>query len=375
MAALQIDIWIMLFFAFSIQAFILGILFFIKRKGDRVANKLFGIFILLFSYNLLYNCTYWATNNGLYHPHLLFTNLIPWISYGPLLFLYIRRVLYQKKLKLKDGLHAIPLVTIFIAYGDFYILPASEKLQAAKQMFTSQEITPSKIYRDYIILIIILSMFFYIGLIYNEYRKYKKETFSRHKRLWILSLFIFFTAYVVSFSLYFLLGYLKLMTLAGDYTIGYCIVAFIGIVSYFSFIQPDIFSGKKIIPYIKYQKNGMLESFALEMKQQLEDLMETEKIYLDHTLTLDKLADLLNLSKHHTSQIINKYFQSNFFEFINNYRIKEAIALMSDTSNTMNINEIIDATGFNNRSSFYTAFKKTTGMSPTSYQKSFSKES
>ncbi len=375
MTTLQIDIWIMLFFAFSFQAFILGILFFLKRKGDRVANRLFGIFLLLFSYNLLYNCSYWATNKGLYHPHLLFTNLIPWISYGPLLLLYIRRVLYQKKLRLKDGLHAIPTLSIFIAYGDFYILSASEKLQTARQMFFSQEITLGKIYRDYIILIIILIMFFYIGLIYNEYRKYKKENFSSHKRLWVLSLFTCFTAYVISFSLYFLLGYLKLMTLAGDYTIGYCIVAFIGIVSYFSFMQPDIFSGKKIIPYIKYRKNGMLESFALEMKQKLEDLMGIEKVYLDHTLTLDKLADLLNLSKHHTSQIINKYFQSNFFEFINNYRIKEAIVLLSDTSNTMNINEIIDATGFNNRSSFYTAFKKTTGMSPTSYQKSFSKES
>ena len=99
------------------------------------------------------------------------------------------------------------------------------------------------------------------------------------------------------------------MTLTGDYIIGYCIVAFISIVAYFSFMQPDIFSGKKVIPYIKYRKNGMLESFALEMKLQLEDLMKKEKVYLDHTLTLDKLADLLNLSRHHTSQIINEYFK------------------------------------------------------------------
>lgn len=366
---LHVDIWILLFFAFAIQAFILGILFFLKRKGDKLANRLFGIFLFLFSYNLLYNCAYWATNKGLYHPHLLFTNLIPWISYGPLLYLYIRRVLYQKKLRLKDGLHAIPLLSIFIAYGDFYILPASKKLQIAIQMLSSEDITPCKIYRDYIIIIVMLLMYFYIGLIYNEYRKYKKETFSSHKKLWTLSLFACFTAYVISFSLYFLLDYFKLMTLAGDYTIGYCIVAFIGVVSYFSFMQPDIFSGKKIIPYIKYRKNGMLESFALEMKQQLEDVMEKEKVYLDHTLTLDKLADVLNLSRHHTSQIINEYFQSNFFEFVSNYRINEAISLMSDTSNTMNINEIIDVVGFNNRSSFYKAFKKKTGMSPKLYQK------
>ncbi|WP_298425758.1 AraC family transcriptional regulator [uncultured Kordia sp.] len=372
---LNIDIWILLFFAFSMQAFILGFFFFIKQKGDKVANRLFGIFLLLFSYNLLYNCGYWATNGGVYHPHFVFTNLIPWISYGPLLYLYIRRVLYQNKFGLKDGVHAIPLVSIFLVYGNFFLLPASEKLQALRTTVFSQNITLIKLYREYVIVVVIFVMLFYAGLICKEYYNYKKETPPVQKKLWIASLLICFVAYVFVFILYFVLNHFKLMTITGDYIIGYCIVTFIGVVSYFSFMQPDIFSGKKIIPYIKYRKNGMLTSFALEMKQQLEDLMETEKVYLDHTLTLSKLADLLNLSKHHTSQIINEYFQSNFFEFVSSYRIKEAITLLSDTSNTMNINEIIDVTGFNNRSSFYTAFKKKTGMSPTAYQKHFSKKS
>ncbi len=353
----------------------LGILFFLKRKGDKVANRLFGVFILLFSYNLLYNCSYWATNGGVYHPHFIFTNLIPWISYGSLLYLYIRRVLYQKKLTLKDSLHAIPLVSVLVVYGNFYVLPASEKIRALRTTVFSHDITLIKLYREYVIIIVIFIMFFYIGLISREYYKYKEETPSTQKKLWIASLLVCFAAYVFAFTLYFVLNYFRLMTITGDYIIGYCIVLFIGVVSYFSFMQPDIFSGKKIIPYIKYRKNGMLESFALEMKQQLEDLMVTEKVYLDHTLTLNKLADLLNLSRHHTSQIINEYFQSNFFEFVNNYRINEAINLMSDSTNTMNINEIIDATGFNNRSSFYTTFKKKTGMSPTAYLQKFSKDS
>ena len=373
MTALEIDIWILLFFAFSFKAFVLGILFFLKRKGDHVANVLFGIFLFLFSYNLLYNCSYWATKGGVLHPHLMFTNLIPWISYGSLLFLYIRRVLYQKKITWKDSVHALPLLSVLIIYSDFFILPASKKIQAAIEVYISQEITFTKIYKDYIILITISVMFFYVGLISREYYKYKKENPSTQKQLWVLSLCVCFAAYVLAFSLYFLLSYFQLMTLTGDYIIGYTIVTFIGVVTYFSFMQPAIFSGKKTIPFVKYQKNGMLASFALEMKTQLAELMETEKVYLDHTLTLTKLADLLNLSKHHTSQIINEHFQTNFFEFVNNYRIKEAIVLLSDTSNDMNINEIIDATGFNNRSSFYSAFKKKTGMPPTSYVKNFDK--
>lgn len=366
---LHIDIWILLFFAFSFQAFILGILFFLKHKGDHIANRLFGVFLFLFTYNLLFNCVYWANNSRVYHPHLLCTNLIPWISYGPLLYMYIRRVLYQKKMQLKDGIHALPLLLFFIIYGNFFMSSASGKLEIMRDMALSQNISLFKLCSENIIVIIIFIMFLYVGLIMRAYYMYKKETSSTHKQLWVLSLLICYSGYVLVFSIYAILVHFRLMTLTGDYIIGYCIVAFISIVAYFSFMQPDIFSGKKVIPYIKYRKNGMLESFALEMKLQLEDLMKKEKVYLDHTLTLDKLADLLNLSRHHTSQIINEYFKSNFFEFINNYRIQEAIHLMSDTSNTMHINEIIDITGFNNRSSFYTAFKKKTGMSPKQYQK------
>ncbi|MEM6718996.1 MAG: AraC family transcriptional regulator [Bacteroidota bacterium] len=374
MNTLNIDIWILLFFAFAFQAFILGILFFIKQKGNTLANKILGIFMLLFSYNLLYNCSYWVTNGGIYHPHLLFTNLIPWISYGPLLYIYIRTVLYQKKFTLKDGVHAIPLLSVFVVYGNFFTLSASEKLETAAAMLYPQDMTFSALYRKYVIAIIIFVMFLYSGLIYNSYNKYKKETTDSQKQLWVLSLLICFIAYVLAFSLYFVLNHYNMMSITSDYVIGYCIVLFIGVVAYFSFMQPDIFSGKKIIPYIKYRKNGMSASFALEMKHELESLMETEKVYLDPTLTLNTLAERLNLSRHHTSQIINTHFQSNFFEFVNTYRIQEAINLLSDGANTMNINEVIDASGFNNRSSFYTAFKKKTGMSPSAYAKNLSQK-
>jgi AraC-like DNA-binding protein len=211
-------------------------------------------------------------------------------------------------------------------------------------------------------------MFLYVFKIYGLYKR-EKDAVTEPQRLWVKTLWICFTGYTLVFFTYFLLIYFRLMTISNDYLIGYGITFFIGIVSYFSFMQPNIFSGAIAFPFVKYQNNGLTSSLAIEMKDKLVSLMELDKLFLDNSLTLDVLSDRLNLSRHHTSQLINEYFKANFFEFVNNYRINEAIKLLQDEKSNLNINQIIYAAGFNNRTSFYNAFKKKTGISPKSYQK------
>lgn len=361
-----INVWIMLFFAFAIQAFVLGILFFLKPKGDRVANSIFGVFLLLFSYNQLFNCAFWADYQGTYHEHMSFTNFIPWVSYGPLLYVYMKRVL-KSTFTWRDWGHALPLVWILFVFAPFYFLPIDLKNELADANNYEAAVNWWPIPRFYMVRVVAVLMLFYAAKIYFLYRK-EKQKVGEPQRIWIKSLWLCFTGYALVFLLYFILVYMRLMTPSNDYLIGYAMVLFIGFVSYFSFMQPNIFSGTIKIPFIKYQNNGLSSSIALEMKDKLTSLMESEKLYLDSALTLDALSEHLNLSRHHTSQLINEHFQVNFFEFVNNYRIKEAIKLLQDKKNKLNINEIIYAAGFNNRTSFYNAFRKKTGISPKSYR-------
>ncbi|GAA4277075.1 hypothetical protein GCM10022259_17990 [Aquimarina mytili] len=95
--------------------------------------------------------------------------------------------------------------------------------------------------------------------------------------------------------------------------------------------------------------------------------METEKPYLDNELRLDYLAKKLNLSRHHMSQVINEHFDLSFFDFINKYRIDEAKEKLSNTTG-LSMSEILYTCGFNNRVSFYKAFKKFTKITPTEYK-------
>ena len=98
--------------------------------------------------------------------------------------------------------------------------------------------------------------------------------------------------------------------------------------------------------------------------------MDERQSYLETTLTLNDISELLNISRNHTSQVINEHFKCSFFEFINQYRVDEAIAILEDsTKRYLSINEIAFLSGFNNRVSFYNAFKKRTGITPTEYRR------
>lgn len=119
----------------------------------------------------------------------------------------------------------------------------------------------------------------------------------------------------------------------------------------------------------KYEKTGLSESFSMELKDKLEDLMDAKKLYLNHDIRLNHIADLLDISRHHASQVINENFGLNFYDFINSYRINDAkIKLRNGFENSSeSISDIAYQCGFNNRVSFYKAFKKMTGTTPTDF--------
>jgi ligand-binding sensor domain-containing protein/AraC-like DNA-binding protein len=103
---------------------------------------------------------------------------------------------------------------------------------------------------------------------------------------------------------------------------------------------------------------------------ELHTLMEEEKAYLDPDLTLKKLAQRLKIHNNHLSRIINERFEMSFNNYVNRYRIEEAKERLADPAErNRNILEIMYDVGFYSKSTFNTAFKKFTGMSPSEYRR------
>jgi AraC-like DNA-binding protein len=102
-------------------------------------------------------------------------------------------------------------------------------------------------------------------------------------------------------------------------------------------------------------------------EEQLNQIMEKEKIYRNCEITLSKMAMKLEIEPHHLSAYLNKKLKQNFNTYINSYRIQEAIYLLKNEVE-ISITTIAYEVGFSSISQFYRAFKKFVGQRPTAYR-------
>ncbi len=107
-----------------------------------------------------------------------------------------------------------------------------------------------------------------------------------------------------------------------------------------------------------------------EAVRRLEDLMTRVKVYQDPELNREGLADSLGVSPRSLTTIINGHFGLTFYEFVNQYRVREAMARLGDTGNAhLTVQRVFEDAGFNSKSTFNTLFKKATGKTPSEYRR------
>jgi AraC-like DNA-binding protein len=118
----------------------------------------------------------------------------------------------------------------------------------------------------------------------------------------------------------------------------------------------------------KYATSLLTEEGNYNLYNNLLQLMEQEKIFLNNKLTIEDVAKKLNTNRTYLSQIINEKTHSNFNNFINKYRVQEAqIRLLNDENKSYTIEGIAQSVGFSSKSTFNGAFKKITGLTPSEF--------
>jgi len=125
---------------------------------------------------------------------------------------------------------------------------------------------------------------------------------------------------------------------------------------------------KETLSYVnsKYDKAEIEELCA-----KIKSMMDEKRPYLDEELNLNKLAHQLSCPPHMLSQCINQMEGRNFNDFINQYRLKEAMKMLMDAKfSSFSVEGIGLEAGFSSKTTFYTAFKKQTGTTPTEFRKS-----
>jgi AraC-like DNA-binding protein len=123
-------------------------------------------------------------------------------------------------------------------------------------------------------------------------------------------------------------------------------------------------------------RSGQQTSLVISSKRmaEIEEIvrkhLEEKKSFLQHGYTLKMFSEETQIPVHYLSGFINKYYKMNFNDFINEYRIIFSIdKLLKKEWMYKKLETIASESGFNNRNTFISAFKKVTGIKPSEFLK------
>ena len=104
-----------------------------------------------------------------------------------------------------------------------------------------------------------------------------------------------------------------------------------------------------------------------EIAKRLQSTMVQEALFLDEDLSLKRLSDAVSVSENHISETLSQHLKTNFFHFVNNYRIDAAKKLLLNTDKQ--VTTVAYEVGFKSKSTFNTAFKRSLDTTPSAFRK------
>ena len=143
---------------------------------------------------------------------------------------------------------------------------------------------------------------------------------------------------------------------------------------YQGFIQLRLLNERKEIRNKLHHQNNkkplVVNTILLKNKfEEIDAYIHRNKRFTDPNLTLEVLAEELGMSSSSLSTIFNSVGQQSFPDFINYLRISAAKKMLTDASYSQyTIAAIGLESGFNSKSTFYTAFKKIANCTPLQYK-------
>lgn len=106
-----------------------------------------------------------------------------------------------------------------------------------------------------------------------------------------------------------------------------------------------------------------------EIVERMQRYMENQKPYLDSDFSVYHLAEALKIPRRTLSHVLSTSLSKNFFQYVNDYRIKEVKERLNDfEEKPSTLLDIAYQSGFNSKSSFNSLFKKHCHVTPSQYR-------
>lgn len=331
----------------------------VKTKS-KLPNRLFAVYLITIAFDLIG----FFTTKTLDYPFIHSLKTASSLLQLPLFYLYVLAACYSNfKLKPKHLLHGL-------LFFSFFILFITTKL--SKQSLLLYEIAIEIQYLAYIVTIFIVLQR-YKTLYLENYSDEKQTLYKWLFQITLLSCiahtFVLFRGFAANSAYH---EYVVNLNVLISFTV-LLVTAFFVLTALY---QPALFTGINI--HLEPSKSLLQEEDKLSSSNtaknkdvdKLSLFMKNEQPYLNSELTLQKLAAQMDMPERYLSILINQHVGKHFFDFINEYRIKEAKKILHNPAQQeLTIQEVLYMVGFNSKSSFYTAFKKATNQTPTAFRK------
>lgn len=102
-------------------------------------------------------------------------------------------------------------------------------------------------------------------------------------------------------------------------------------------------------------------------------LIIKKNLYRDSNMTPEVMSERLKLDRGYLTKTIYRVTGKNFAQFIDDYRIKEAIKSMYNEKEALSLDQLSNKLGFLSRPAFFIAFKNATGLSPSEFRNNVKK--
>ncbi|MDP2722930.1 MAG: helix-turn-helix domain-containing protein [Bacteroidales bacterium] len=361
----ELTIWLVIAILTIVQGFFLSVAILVKSKGKNTANILLSLFVFLISLSLIGRLSYYFSSVGdTFLPGGLVDIII--FCYGPLSFFYLKNLFDGKYFPTwKDYPHFIPLAIYSVYF--FYRLLWPQQFE--NSIFYSN--MGSVYFFLELLAIVQNAIYIFIGYkLVNDYEKRIVKELSFLPQVKYVKTFLAVVSVIILFWFYgFVSKYVEGLQFSTVFTYNFVwlLISFLTFLfAYFSYFDSDILS----IPekQTKYEQGYFSADFYDSLKDELENVMNSEKPFLNPKLTLSELARQMGKNQRDLSRVINEHYQKNFYEFVNTYRIqkfKELVQLEENKNYTILF--LAHESGFNSKATFNSAFKKITELTPREY--------
>ncbi|MEL6560794.1 MAG: helix-turn-helix domain-containing protein [Bacteroidota bacterium] len=363
-------------------AVFLGLLLVTKRKRERYDFILLSwllvnaLHLVYFYFNILVGVG--STPVAVLVPGAL----LPYVS-APILFLYIRELVSSKKLKWFDyGIHFIPYLLMLIAVYYYLFFDQSVEVLISNSIIFFRGGNPMIV--GYYSLLMAFSCAAYINwsiYLLIRHKSSIKQSFSYTEKItftWLRHwLILEFVGFWFSFIIVWVADFDYI-----DYETCFKIISVVVAVNIFVIGYFGVRHGSINIQHIqkaekeespRYSNSSLTKQQTNDLINTLEEVMQEEKLFLNPKLNADQLATAVNVSRHSLSEVLNNRIGINFYDYVNQFRLKEFKEKLANPNNDhLTILGIAMDSGFNSKSSFNLIFKKSEGITPTQYKKQIS---